>query len=280
MPRKAYHHNCAILLRMNILFFGDIFGRPGRETVKKFLPQIKKEHDVHLTIANAENMHHGRGFSSDNIDEMKLAGIDFFTSGNHAWREKSGVMRLSDKTFPVIRPANYPEGTPGRGYQIVKTNMMKNVLVVNLMGRVFMKDTIDCPFRAMDRILKETAHENLSAIFVDFHAETTSEKYALGHYLDGRVSAMVGTHTHVPTRDAHVLVNGTAFISDVGFCGPYDSCIGVDKRIIIQHFLTQLPVTHEVAGGPVVVNAVVVKVDDTTKKAISIEHIQKFSDVV
>lgn len=262
---------------MNILFFGDIFGKPGREAVKKILPEWKKKYEIHLTIANAENMAHGRGFSVENIEEMQKAGIDFFTSGNHAWRERSGAARLPDKSFPVLRPANYPEGVPGRGYEVVQTNMMKSVLVVNLMGRVFMKEDLDCPFRAMDRILRETAHERLSAIFVDFHAETTSEKYALGHYLDGRISAIVGTHTHVATRDAHLLPGNTAFISDVGFCGPFDSCIGVDKRIIIQHFLTQLPVTHEVAEGPTVVNAVVIKVDDTTKQAVSIEHIQEFS---
>lgn len=267
---------------MNILFFGDIFGRPGRESVIKALPDLKKKYDAHLTIANAENLAHGKGFTLDNIDELQKAGIDFFTTGNHVWRDKTAVSRLNDKAFPVLRPANFPEGVgvPGRGYQIVETNMMKRVLVVNLMGRVFIKEHLDDPFRVMDKILQETAHEHLSAIFVDFHAEATSEKTALGHYLDGRVSAFVGTHTHVATKDAHILSGGTAYISDVGMCGPYDSCIGVDKRLVIQHFLTQMPITHEVADGTIVINAVLVQIDDTTKKAISIEHIQEFFETV
>lgn len=260
---------------MNILFIGDIFGKLGRETVKKLLPEYRQKHTIHLTIANAENMHHGRGVSEEQIEELRKAGVDFFTSGNHIWDQKEFIPRLNDKKMPVLRPANYPSGVPGRGYQIVEGGLMKKVLVINVMGRVFMPMHLDCPFRTVDRILKEHEHEQLAAIFVDIHAETTSEKMALAHYLDGRVTAVIGTHTHVPTADAHILEGGTAFQSDAGFTGPIDSVIGVKKEIIIQHFLTQMPVKHEVADGPTVFNAVKIEVDDRTRKATHIEALQE-----
>lgn len=262
---------------MKILFIGDIFGRPGRETVKEFLPEIKKEHKPDLVIANVENISHGSGFTPEHIEEMQGVGVDFFTSGNHVWSKNSGVMKLNDPDFPVIRPANYPdENSPGRGYKIVEDGMMNRILVVNLMGRVFMKLHLDCPFRAMDRILKETAHENLSGIFVDFHAETTSEKYALALYLDGRISAIVGTHTHVPTADYRLLPNETAFMCDAGMTGIVDSVIGANKEIIIKRFLTQMPIKMEPATeGRRVFNAVLIELDEKTKKALNIQHVQK-----
>ena len=261
---------------MNILFIGDIFGRPGRETVKKLLPEYRKKYEINLVIANAENMHHGKGVEETQLKELQMAGVDFFTSGNHVWHEKSIIPRLDDKKFPLIRPANYPPGAPGRGHHIIETSLMKKVLVINLMGRVFMPMHLDCPFRTADKILKEYEHENFAAIFVDFHAETTSEKMALGHYLDGRVSAVIGTHTHVPTFDARVLAGGTAFQSDVGFTGPIDSVIGLEKTSIIKNFLTQVPIKHEVADGETVFNALKIEIDENTRKAVSVEQIQKY----
>ncbi len=261
---------------MNILFIGDIFGRPGRESVKKLLPEYRKKLDINLVIANAENMHHGKGVDEAQMKELRMAGVDFFTSGNHIWKEKAIIPRLADKNLPLIRPANYPPGAPGRGWHIFENALKQRVLIINLMGRVFMPMHLDCPFRTADRILKETADEDLAAIFVDFHAETTSEKWALGHYLDGRVSALIGTHTHVPTFDARVLAGGTAFLTDVGFSGPMDSVIGLEKESIIRNFLTQVPVKHEVAHGETVFNAIKIEVDPHTRKAVSMEQIQKY----
>jgi polar amino acid transport system substrate-binding protein len=259
---------------MKILFLGDIVAKPGRETVKKFLPDVIKKYKPGLVIANAENISHGNGFAPDAISEMQKVGIDFFTSGDHAWGNKVGLMHLGDPKFPVIRPANFPEGNPGKGYAIVQDKMMNRILVVNIIGRVFMKKHFDCPFRTMDRILQETAHEKLDAIFVDIHAEATSEKYAMGFYLNGRVSAVVGTHTHVPTADYRILENGTAFMSDAGMSGSLDSVIGVKKEVIINSFLTQMPVKHEPEiHGKMVFNACLIDVDGKNKST-KIEHIQ------
>ncbi len=261
---------------MNILFIGDIFAKPGRETVKKLLKGYRQEQNIDLVIANAENMKHGKGVTEDNINEMKAAGVDFFTSGNHIWKDKEVIPLLDNRNIPLIRPANYPAGTPGSGYRIVETPSMKRVLVINLLGRLFMPVDLDCPFRTVDNILSDTSHEQIDAIFVDFHAETTSEKYALGHYLDGRVTAVIGTHTHVPTADAQILPKGTAFQCDVGFTGPADSVIGVKKEIIIENFLTQMPVRHEIAEGPTVFNAVKVESNEDKITASGITFIQKF----
>lgn len=262
---------------MNILFIGDIFGRPGRETVQKLLKDYRKKLSIDLVVANAENMHHGKGVSEPQLKDMQAAGIDFFTSGNHIWKEREIISRLDDPKLPLIRPANYPKGAPGKGYQVVEDGKGRRVLVINLMGRVFMPMQLDCPFRRADEILEEFKDDDdLSAIFVDFHAETTSEKMALAHYLDGRITALVGTHTHVPTFDARVLAGGTAFQTDVGFTGPIDSVIGLEKHGVIQNFLTQVPHKHEVAGGDTVFNALKIEVDDKNGKAIAVEQIQKY----
>lgn len=261
---------------MNILFIGDIFGRPGRETVKKLLKGYRSKLGIHLVIANAENMHHGKGVSEENLKEMQSAGVDFFTSGNHVFHHREILPLMGDKKIPLLRPANYPPKAAGRGYEIIQGSLMQKVLVINVMGRVFMPADLDCPFRTIDKILRDTASEQLAAIFVDIHAEATSEKMALAHYLDGRVTAVIGTHTHVPTADERILEGGTAFQSDVGFTGPIDSVIGVEKEPIIEHFLTQMPVKHEVAHGPVVFNAVKIEVDDSTKQATKIERIQEY----
>jgi 2',3'-cyclic-nucleotide 2'-phosphodiesterase len=264
---------------MKILFIGDIYGGAGRIMTRRLLPEVKKKYSPNLTIANAENLTHGNGFSPGHIEEMQKAGVDFFTSGNHFMGEKEGFAKLDDPDFPVIRPANYPpESVPGRGYAVIEDDAKNKILIVNLMGRVFMKKDFDCPFRVMDKILEETADENLSAIFVDFHAEATSEKAAFGHYLDGRVSAVIGTHTHVATRDLQIFEGGTAYMSDVGFVGPMNSVIGVQKDLIINSFLTQLPRKLEPeTTGKMVFDAVLVEVDEKSGKALNVEHVRKIS---
>lgn len=263
---------------MKILFIGDIVGESGRETVKKILPAVKNEYSPNIVIANAENLAHGNGITAEYIEEMGKAGINFFTSGNHIWGNKSGVLKLDDPDFPVIRPANYPsENIPGRGYQIIEDEGGNKILVINLLGQVFMKANVDSPFKIVDKILNEINSEELSAILVDFHAETTSEKYALGFYLDGKISALIGTHTHVPTTDARILQNGTAYITDAGMVGSYDSVIGVKKDIIIHKFLTQIPAKHDPEDkGKMIFSAVLVELDEKTKKALDIKHILKF----
>lgn len=262
---------------MKILFIGDIVARPGRETLAKVLPKVKKKYKPDFVIANAENASHGNGFSPSAIMEMQDAGVDFFTTGDHAWDNKSGASKLDDKDFPVIRPANYPlEDIPGRGWQVAEDHAGHKILVINLMGRVFIKKHFDCPFRALDRILRENAHKKLSAIFVDFHAEATSEKYALGFYADGKVTAVIGTHTHVPTADFRILDGGTAFMADAGMTGSLDSVIGVKKDLMVPSFITQLPVKHEPeTKGKMVFNGVLIELDGKTKKALNVLHIQE-----
>lgn len=259
---------------MNILMFGDIVGRPGRQTISKTLPQLKEEYKPDLIIANAENLAHGLGITKDTVEEMLKAGIDILTSGNHVWNRAEAISIIQDKKIPILRPANYPSDVPGRGWQIVRVGA-KSVLVINLIGRVFFKEDFDCPFRKADEILKECEEEKLAAIIVDAHIEATSEAAALAWYLDGRVSAVLGTHTHVPTSDFKILPRGTAFISDIGMTGPADSVIGMDKDLIIKNFLTQMPVRFEVAEGVVDLNAVIVDVNDKTQKARDIKRIRK-----
>ncbi len=260
---------------MKILFVGDIFGRGGRETVKKILPEMIEEHKPDLVLANPENLSHGNGFSKKAIDEMREAGVDFFTSGNHVWDNGDGVAYLNEDDFPVLRPANYPsEDTPGSGYAVVEATDGSKVLVVSLLGRVFMKAGVECPFMVIDRILEDPAFEDVNAVFIDFHAEATAEKYAFGFHVDGRASAVVGTHTHVQTNDARIFEGGTAFISDVGMCGPYDSVIGVRKELVLQKFKTQMPVRFEPeTEGQMSFSALLVEVDPETKKALNVQSV-------
>ncbi|MFA6918201.1 MAG: TIGR00282 family metallophosphoesterase [Candidatus Gracilibacteria bacterium] len=260
---------------MKILFIGDIVAKPGRETVKKVLPEVIKKHKPDFIIANAENLSHGNGFTHETISEMRKAGIDFFTSGDHAWGNRMDLMEDASSEFPVIRPANFPPDVPGTGYFAIKDKAGHKILIINLIGRVFMKKSYDCPFRTIDKILKQTAKEKFDAIFVDMHAEATSEKYALGFYLDGRVSAVIGTHTHVPTADARILYNGLAFMSDIGMTGSLDSVIGVKKDLIITSFLTQMPVKHEPeTAGKMVFNGCLIEVS-SREKSTKVEHIQQ-----
>ena len=208
-------------------------------------------------------------------------GIDFLSGGKHVWDNPDGVSHLNEPDFPVLRPANFPDpSTPGRGHQVIEDKNGNKILLINLLGRVFMGKNFECPFRTADKILAEHKNENLSAVFVDFHAETTSEKQAFGFYLDGRASAVAGTHTHVATLDARILNSGTAYISDVGMTGSFDSVIGATKELLIKVFFTQLAAKIEPeTEGRMVFSAVLVEVDGKTKKGLNIGHIPEFINV-
>jgi metallophosphoesterase (TIGR00282 family) len=269
LPSK---HN---LSTMHILFIGDIFGRPGRNIVKDRLPSLVKEHAIDLVIANGENSAGGFGITGALAEDLLELGIDVITTGNHIWdkREIIDYFQSADgnqhsPARRLLRPANYAPDMPGWGvYQGGKNGIP--YAVVNLQGRVFMAANDD-PFRVADQLLKEI---KAKVIFVDFHAETTSEKLAMGWYLDGRVTALVGTHTHIPTADERVMPAGTAYITDVGMTGPYDSVIGVQKEMIIARFLNNMPARFEAATGDVRLCAVVVDCDETTGRSRKIERL-------
>jgi len=255
---------------MLILAIGDVIGKPGRQAIARFLPELKQQYGVDFTVVNAENVAGGIGVTPETATELLKAGADVLTSGNHIWAHKDIIPVLNSET-PLIRPLNYPPGVPGRGFIV-----SKGVLVVNLIGRTFMGN-FDCPFRTMDRLLAELP-DKPPVILVDFHAEATSEKVAMGRYLDGRVSAVLGTHTHVGTIDASVLPGGTAHVTDIGMTGPIDSIIGDDPQSVLDRFLTQLPNRLSAGKGRTVVNAMLVRVDDATGRALSIERIQRETD--
>ncbi len=259
---------------MTILFFGDIMGRTGREAIKEILPRLKEEIRPDLIIANCENLAHGKGVTAKVVQEMEKAGIEVFTSGNHIWKQKQAQDLLQAKDSPILRPANYPPDVPGRGYLILEVGT-KKVAVINLVGRVFFQEDFDCPFRKADEILKELEAEKLAAVIVDFHAEASSESVALGWYLDGRVSLVAGTHTHIQSADQRILPRGTAYITDIGLVGAYNSVIGVDKDLALQGFLTQMPVQFKVAEGEAIVNAIVCKIDTKTGQARKIERVRE-----
>ena len=250
-----------------ILAIGDIIGKPGRWAVNELLPDLRRQYGVDLIIANAENVAGGLGLTPATARELLSAGVDVLTSGNHIWAQKEIIPYL-DGEMPILRPLNYPPGVPGRGY--IANN---RTMVVNLMGRTFMGD-FDCPFRAMDKLLAELKYKP-PVIIVDFHAEATSEKMALGRYLDGRVSAVLGTHTHVGTIDAQVLAQGCAYVTDIGMTGPIDSVIGDDTESVLRRFLTGMPHRLSVGKGRTMFNAVLVRVADDTGRAISIERIYR-----
>lgn len=256
---------------MKVLFFGDIVGRPGREAIKKILPAWKKKYQPDLILANGENLAHGKGVTEKTLKEVLDSGIDLVTSGNHVWHQKEAIPLLEDKELPLLRPANWSFGVAGQGQKII-TLRTKKILLINLIGRVFMHKQYDDPFRCIDYILDELDQE-VDGIVIDWHAEATSEKQALGWYCDGRVSAVLGTHTHIPTADARILPQGTAYISDIGLVGVRDSILGLDKETALKGFLFQLPQKLEVAQGPVEVNAVLVEIV-SKNKAESIEKLQ------
>jgi len=237
--------------------------------VKEILPELCGEHNIDLVVGNGENAAGGVGLTPGTADELFDSGIDVITSGNHIWAYNELIPYL-DSELAILRPLNYPPMNPGRGYLL-----KNNVLIVNLVGRVFMGH-VDCPFRAMDQLLIEFEHKSIP-IIVDFHAEATSEKVAMGRYLDGRVSAVLGTHTHVGTADAHILPGGTAYVTDIGMVGPTDSVIGDDPDSVIKRFLTQIPSRLSVGKGTVSFDAILVEVDEKTGKAVGIQRIQKLA---
>lgn len=257
---------------MRILFFGDIFGEPGREALKNFMPEIKSKYQPDFCIANGENAAGGRGISYNIAQEIFDCGIDVITMGNHTWARKE-VLRIIDSGIKIIRPANYPKGVPGKGKLVVEKKGIR-LAVINLLGRIYMDQPVDCPFQTIDRELSCLKGQT-DYILVDFHGEATSEKVAMGYYLDGRVSCLLGTHTHVQTADEKILENGTAYITDVGMCGPADGVIGVNRESIIRKFTLGLPIQHEPAKGKSQINAVLVTFDDDQKKAVEIIRINE-----
>jgi metallophosphoesterase (TIGR00282 family) len=255
---------------MQILFIGDIVGRPGRRAVRELLPGVVKEYGVDLVIANAENAAAGFGITRDTIDELLECGVHLFTTGNHVW-DKKEVQGFIDEYPNLLRPANFPDACPGIGHAVVKTAGGIAVAVINLAGRVFMHPA-DCPFRVAKAIV-EKLRPDIPVIIVDIHAEATSEKQAMGWFLDGEVSAVFGTHTHVQTADESILPGGTAYLTDAGMTGPHNSIIGIEKEMIIDRFLTGMPCRFEVARGNVRLQGVVVGVDPQSGKAQSIKRV-------
>jgi len=256
---------------INILFIGDIIGESGRETVKKILPKLKEKHQIDFVLANGEHLSERVGVDRDLLLEMHNVGIDFFTTGNHVWREKSFLTDITKKGTPVIRPANFLAKYPGHGYRVIKTDFGK-ILIINLLGKEGIIEKTSNPFKKLDEILANQKDYDISIL--DFHSEMTSEKVAMGHHADGKISVVVGTHTHVPTADAKIMSNGTAYVSDVGMTGPEDSILGVKKEIILERFTNGTGGKFEVANGKAIFNSVLITYDDNLKP-LKIKRIDK-----
>jgi len=254
---------------VKILIVGDVVGRPGRKAFNRYTKDIRQKYDIDVVIVNGENSAGGKGVSRKSLDELYGAGADIITSGNHIWDNRE-VQGLIDTDPYLIRPANYPEGAPGKGWCLYPFKA-KNIAVINLSGRAFMPE-MDCPFQKVEDILAEIG-DQADIIILDFHAETTSEKMAMGFYLDGRVQAVVGTHTHIQTADERILPNKTAYITDLGMVGPWNSVLGVKSEIIIKKFTTCMPVRFDLADGPAVYSAVVVEIDDKTNQTVAIQRL-------
>jgi len=259
---------------MRILFLGDVVGRSGRTAVCRELPQLKRRFDVDFTVVNGENAAGGFGVTEAICQDLLDAGADVITTGNHIWDQREALVFI-DRLPQLLRPVNYPPGTPGRGSGIYESGKGAKVMVINLMGRVFM-DPLDCPFQALERELSDGGLKSKAdAIIVDMHAETTAEKQTLGHFADGRVSAVVGTHTHVPTADDHLLPGGTAFITDVGMCGDYLSVIGMRTEEPLQRLQSKIPnARFEPALGAATLCGVLIDADDETGLARSIQPLR------
>jgi len=258
--------------RMRILILGDVMGRPARRAARELVPSLVKDEKIDLAIANAENAAGGMGVDIKSAGELFSAGLHVLTSGNHIWKKKEIYPYLEQQTL-LLRPANYPHGAPGRGWCEWQNQMGLKALIINLQGRVFMPHHVDDPFRCVDAILKEHGQHS-PVVIVDMHAETTSEKNAIGWYLDGRVSVVCGTHTHIQTADERIFPRGTAYITDLGMCGPFDSVIGIEKEIVITGFMSQLPRRFEVAKDNVVLQGVIVDVDEQSGKAKEIRRLR------
>lgn len=262
---------------MNVLFVGDIVGKPGREAALSLVPSLRAEYSADLVIANAENVAGGWGITRDIVRMLLVRGeIDVITTGNHAFG-KPESLDVYDEEPRLLRPANFPPGTPGRGGGLYKTRGGVLVGVLNIMGRALMEQSLDDPFRMVDEILT-CARAQTPVLFIDFHAETTSEKLAFAWHCDGRVSAIIGTHTHVPTADERVLPGGTAYITDVGMCGPDASIIGMDIESVLTRFRTQMPRRFKVAAGPATLCGVFIDVDEATGHARHIERLARAHD--
>jgi 2',3'-cyclic-nucleotide 2'-phosphodiesterase len=259
-------------MAINILFIGDIVGKPGRKAVRELLPVLTRQYEIDLVVANGENASGGIGISIKEADELLSSGIDILTSGNHIWKKKEILVYIQQNP-DLIRPANYPPETPGQGMVVKETRSGHKVAVLNLLGRIFM-EAVDCPFRRGLEEWKKASKET-PVVLVDFHAEATSEKAALGWYLDGKVSAVLGTHTHVQTSDERILPQGTAFMTDVGMTGPADSVIGVKKELAIERFLTQLPHKFEVGTREIYLEGAVLSIDPGTGRALQITRIRE-----
>jgi metallophosphoesterase (TIGR00282 family) len=257
---------------MRVLFVGDIVGSPGREAVEELIPRIKKKEGADFVIANGENAAGGSGVTPRIAEELLDCSIDVITSGDHIWKRKD-IVEVLDQHPNILRPANYPPGVPGLGYHIIKSKKGEEVGVINLVGRVFM-EPVECPFRKAREAIEELS-QKAKIIIVDIHAEATSEKIAMGWYLDGLVSAVIGTHTHVQTADERVLPQGTAYITDVGMTGPHDSVIGRRKEQILTRFITQLPTRFEMADEDVQLNGALLEIDEKTGRAKSIKRVHE-----
>ncbi len=258
---------------MRLLFLGDVVGRPGRRALAALVPRLAAQEDIEFVIANCENASGGKGVDPRSADELHETGVDVLTSGNHVWQNREIVpyMRESGR---LLRPLNFPPGVPGVGWTVQKARRSEaRVAVLNLIGRVFMAP-VDCPFRAADEALADIRRE-ASIVFVDMHAEATSEKVAMGRFLDGRVSAVVGSHTHIQTADETVLPGGSAYLTDAGMCGPEDSVLGVRTDRVVERFLTQMPTRFEVAAGAVLVQGAVIDIDGETGRARSIRRVRE-----
>ncbi len=257
---------------MNILFIGDIVGSPCREAITRLLPELKKEYKLQFVIANAENAAGGSGITLKVAQELMSYGVDCMTSGDHIWKKRE-IFEFIHQEERILRPLNFPSGAPGSGAKMFKTKEGIPVGVINVCGRVFM-EALECPFRTSRQAVEELSSQ-AKIIVVDVHAEATSEKMALGWYLDGKVSAVLGTHTHIQTADERILPQGSAYLTDVGMTGPYDSVIGRRVEDVLERFVTLIPTRFEVASGNIQLAAVVLDIDEDTGKARSIERIQR-----
>lgn len=258
---------------MRILLIGDIVGRPGRETVAKIVPALRKNKCVDFVISNAENIAGGSGLTNETVDELFKSQVDVITSGDHVWKKKEIYERL-EKDQRILRPANYPDSCPGRGAAVIKADFGKVIGVINVLGRVFMDHVDGCPFRAAEKEF-ERISKDTKVILVDIHAEATSEKIALSRFLDGKVSAVFGTHTHVQTADEKILPQGTAYITDLGMTGAQDFVIGRKVEPIVEHFLTCMPTKFEMADNDLELQGAMVEIDEKSGKALSIQRIKE-----
>jgi metallophosphoesterase (TIGR00282 family) len=257
---------------MRLRFLGDVVGKGARQALRRRLRALRRERNVSFVVANGENAAGGKGLDPDSADELFDAGVDVITTGNHVWQH-SRLLPVLEHETRILRPANFPAGNPGRGFTVQRAADGTAVGVINLIGRVFM-GSFDCPFRAADRILGEIAAE-ADVVLVDMHAETTSEKVAMGWHLAGRVAGVVGSHTHVQTADERILPGGTGYLTDAGMCGPIDSVIGMRREEVLRRFVTQMPVRFEVAKGNVLVQGALLEIDSQTGRATAIERVQE-----